>query len=46
VGYELKGIAEYFEKGKWIDFIKTLSVNDGTPCKGAILVRVNKIKVL
>ena len=46
IGYELKGKAEYFTSGKWHDFIKKIPENDGEPCKGAILVTINKIKVL
>jgi len=46
VGYELKGKAEYFTSGKWLDFIKKIPANEGEPCKGAILVTINKIKVL
>jgi predicted pyridoxine 5'-phosphate oxidase superfamily flavin-nucleotide-binding protein len=46
IGYELAGKAEYFNSGKWIDEIKKIPENNGAPCKGAILVTVNKIKVL
>jgi len=46
IGYELKGKAEYFTKGKWIEFIKKIPENEGEPCKGAILIKINKIKVL
>ena len=46
VGYELKGKAEYFTSGKWVEEIKKLPINKGEPCKGAILVTINKIKVL
>ena len=46
VGYELAGKAEYFTNGKWIDFIKKIPINEGEPCKGAILVTLNKMKVL
>lgn len=46
IGYELKGVAEYFIDGKWIEFIKKIPINEGEPCKGAILIKVNKIKVL
>ena len=46
VGYELKGKAECFTSGKWIDFIKKIPINKGEPCKGAILVTLNKIKPL
>ena len=46
IGYELKGKAEYFRSGKWMDAIKKIPVNEGEPCKGAILVTINKIKPL
>ena len=46
VGYEFKGKAEYFTSGKWIGEIKKLPINKGEPCKGAILVTINKIKLL
>ncbi|MFH1752468.1 MAG: pyridoxamine 5'-phosphate oxidase family protein [archaeon] len=46
VGFELKGIAEYFLQGKWFDFVKKIPENKGEPCKGAILITVKKIKRL
>lgn len=46
VGYELRGTAQHFNEGKWFDFIKEIPENEGEPCKGAILIEVNKIKVL
>ncbi len=46
VGYELKGKAEYFTSGKWIEFIKKIPINEGEPCKGAMLITIDKIKVL
>ena len=46
IGYELKGKAEYFTTGKWIDFIKKIPINKGEPCKGAILIKINKTKAL
>ena len=46
VGYELQGKAEYFTSGKWHDFMKKLPINQGEPCKGAILITINKIKSL
>ncbi len=46
MGYELKGTAEYFTSGKWIEFIKKIPINKGEPCKGAILITINKTKVL
>jgi len=46
IGYELKGKAEYFTSGRWINEIKKLPINKGEPCKGAILITINKIKIL
>ncbi|MFH1238307.1 MAG: pyridoxamine 5'-phosphate oxidase family protein [archaeon] len=46
IGYELKGTAEYFVDGEWIDFVKKIPMNNGEPCKGAILIKLNNIKVL
>ena len=46
MGYELKGTSQYFTEGEWIDFIKKIPENKDEPCKGAILVKINKIKVL
>lgn len=45
-GYELRGIAEYFTKGKWHKMVKQIPENKGESCKGAILVTINKIKKL
>jgi len=46
IGYELKGKAEYFTEGKYLELIKKLPINQGEPCKGAILITLNKIKPL
>ena len=46
IGYELKGTAKYFTEGKWVDLIKKIPTNKGEPCKGAILVTIDKLKVL
>jgi len=46
IGYELSGKAEYFNGGKWIEKIKQIPENKDVPCKGAILITINKIKVL
>ena len=46
IGYELRGKAQYSVDGKWIEFIKKIPVNKNEPCRGAILVKVNKIKIL
>jgi len=46
VGYELRGTAEYFTTGKWYEMIKQIPENKEEPCKGAILITINKIKKL
>lgn len=46
VGYELKGTAEYFTKGKWYDIMKQNPDTEGEPRKGAIVVTIDKIKEL
>ena len=46
VGYELNGTAEYFTSGKWYEMIKQIPENKEEPCKGAILITINKIKKL
>ena len=45
-GYQINGKAEYFKEGKWKDFVKSIPENKDEPCKGAILVTINKIKKL
>lgn len=46
IGYELNGKAEYLNEGKWVEEIKQIPENKDAPCKGAILITINKIKVL
>lgn len=46
IGFELRGTAEYFSKGKWLDTIKKIPENKDAPRKGAILVTVTRIKSL
>jgi len=41
-GFELKGIAEYFKEGGWLEQVKM--IHKGYPAKGAILVTINEIK--
>ncbi|MBW2993531.1 pyridoxamine 5'-phosphate oxidase family protein [Candidatus Woesearchaeota archaeon] len=45
-GFELRGTAEYFNKGKWCEETKKIPENQDMPCKGAILITINKIKKL
>ena len=46
VGYELRGTAEYFTEGKWYETVKQIPENKKEPCKGAILITINKIRKL
>jgi len=45
-GYQIKGKAEYFEQGEWLEFVKAIPENKDEPCKGALIVEVNNIKKL
>jgi uncharacterized pyridoxamine 5'-phosphate oxidase family protein len=45
-GYQIAGKADYFEEGKWLKFIKSIPELKNEPRKGAIVITVNKIKVL
>lgn len=46
IGYEFVGKAQHFTSKKWVKLIKNIPENEGEPCKGAIVVTINKIKVL
>jgi pyridoxine/pyridoxamine 5'-phosphate oxidase len=46
IGYELQGRARDFTEGKWLEFVKKLPINKDEPTKGAILIKINKIKSL
>ncbi len=43
-GYNIQGRAEYFDKGEFLDFVKSLKENENEPCKGAIVIEINEIK--
>lgn len=45
-GYGLKGSTEYFTEGKWHEMVESFPGNKGEPCKGAILITIEKIKKL
>jgi len=42
-GYQFLGKAKYYQKGKWLNFVKSLKENKGMPTKGVIVVTINKI---
>jgi predicted pyridoxine 5'-phosphate oxidase superfamily flavin-nucleotide-binding protein len=43
-GYELRGVAEYFKQGKWLE--KAKKIHSGFKVKGAIIINIKKIKKL
>ncbi len=45
-GYKIKGTAEYYETGEWLDFVKKMPENKGLPAKGAILIKIEEIRKL
>lgn len=46
VGFELKGVAENHEAGKWFEFVKNMPENKGYDINSAIVVSIRKIKKL
>ncbi len=46
VGYELRGTAKYFKKGKYYEAVKRIPENKGEPLKGAVVATIKKIKRL
>jgi predicted pyridoxine 5'-phosphate oxidase superfamily flavin-nucleotide-binding protein len=42
-GYKLIGKAKYYNKGQWLDKVKSMKENKGLPAKGAILIKISKI---
>jgi len=45
-GYEITGTADYYNKGKWAEFVKSMKENRGLPAKGAIIVNIKNISKL
>ncbi|MBT4870269.1 MAG: pyridoxamine 5'-phosphate oxidase family protein [Candidatus Diapherotrites archaeon] len=43
VAFEIIGTAKYFEEGNYFDQVKNMPENKEEPCKGAIVVSVEKI---
>ena len=43
-GYNIQGKAEYYDKGLFFDFVKSLKENKNEPCKGAIVIEINNTK--
>ncbi|MBR9705426.1 pyridoxamine 5'-phosphate oxidase family protein [Candidatus Pacearchaeota archaeon] len=45
-GVRIDGKVEYFDSGKWLDFVKGLPENKGFAANGALVIEVNKITKL
>lgn len=45
-GWRIDGKAEYYNSGKWLDFVKSLDENKNYSPKGAIVVNVEEIAEL
>ena len=43
VAFELIGVAEYFSRGNYFEYVKNIPENKEGPCKGAIVVSVEKV---
>ena len=43
VAFELIGVAEYFSRGNYFEYVKNIPENKEDPCKGAIVVSVEKV---
>jgi len=41
--YKIQGQAAYYNKGKWLEFVKNMKENKRLPAKGAIIIKINKI---
>lgn len=44
VGYKISGTAEYYNDGKWLEYIRKMPENQGLPAKGAIVIKISSIK--
>jgi len=45
-GWRINGKAEYFDSGKWVEFVKGLKENKKYSPKGAIIVNIEEVKEL
>lgn len=43
-GIEIDGVAEYFDSGEWLDYVKCLPENAQFDTKGAIVIEIKKVK--
>lgn len=45
-GFRIDGVAQYYNSGKWLEFVKKIPENKDCPAKGAIIIEVKEIKSL
>ena len=45
-GWRVDGKTEYYDSGKWLDFVKSMKENEGEPANGALVIEVENIKEL
>ncbi len=45
-GWRINGKAEYYDSGKWLNFVKSLKENKGEPANGALVINVEEVKEL
>lgn len=45
-GWRVDGEAEYYDSGKWLNFVKALKENKELPAKGAVVINIKEIKKL
>ncbi len=45
-GWRINGKAEYYDSGKWLDFVRDLKENKGLPAKGAVIINIEDVREL
>lgn len=45
-GWRIDGNAEYYDSGKWLEFVKSLKENKDMPVRGAVVINIRKIDKL
>jgi len=41
--WKIRGVAEYYDFGKWLEFVKALKENKDEPCKGAVVISIKEV---
>ena len=45
-GWRIKGKVDYFDSGKWLDFVKNMPENKDEPANGALVINIEEIREL